>query len=190
MLQARHLSLVAKYLLTVGAALAVLIPIYTFQQRSIGATSIDRLNFLNVFLAEAQTWNILTWIFGTTPITPLSSGGCSRLSFYESLFSSAGDGSCYSVILHSFLMRVVFDAGLLGLLASILIPWLLMRWNYVSRLSALTLTGIAIVNGASVSGINNPYVALPILLAILVSRIHAQESKYQPSYATLSKSTI
>lgn len=152
------------------------VPIYVFVERARGATQIDRLNFLGVFLTETRNWDMLTWLFGTEPITPLSSSGCTRLSYYDSLFSTAGDGSCYSVILHAFVLRVVFDAGIFGLILAFLMPWRAMRWSAVPTLTALGLLGIAATNSLSVSGLNNPYVAFPILLAIsLAGRDRAPE---------------
>ncbi len=47
----------------------------------------------------------------TTPLLPAS---CADLSYYQTLFSYAGDGRCYSVILHSFIMRVIYDHGIIG----------------------------------------------------------------------------
>lgn len=133
------------------------------------ATRIDRLNFLDVFRSEVDRFGAGEWLVGTYPITPLAPRSCAALSYYESLFSSAGDGTCYSVILHSFVMRVVFDAGLLGLTLSIAVPWIAMRRAGVRIPVAVTLIGIAVTNGLSVSGINNPYVALPMLLAVLLA---------------------
>ncbi|WP_162815441.1 hypothetical protein [Microbacterium arborescens] len=130
---------------------------------------IDRLNFFEVFLNEAHSWTPLEWLFGTTPITPLSLGACSRLSFYQNLFASTGDGSCYSVILHAFVLRVVFDAGMVGLAFAFGGILYFMRKGGVAWLSALTLTLNALVNSLSVSGPNNPYVIVPIILAIVTS---------------------
>lgn len=165
----RQMNLLGRYLLSLSAAAAVMFPIYVFSERQ-GTGQIDRLRFFDVFVKETQSWDALTWLVGTTPITPLSIGACDRLSFYQSLFSSVGDGSCYSVILHSFLLRVVFDAGIVGLLLSIVLPLLLMMRAGTSTLTAFALVAVAVANGASVSGLNNPYVSLPILVAILLGR--------------------
>lgn len=146
------------------------VPVFVFVDRARTSTQLDRLNFLDVFLAETRNWDLLTWLFGTEPITPLSPIGCGKLAYYEALFSTTGDGSCYSVILHAFVLRAVFDAGLMGLLIAFLVPWIAMRWGGVPTVTALGLLGIAASNSLSVSGLNNPYVALPILMAILIAR--------------------
>lgn len=144
----------------------VLVPVLVFSARSVPNVEVDRLNFLDVFLYEAGDWTSVQWLFGTMPLTPLSPPSCSTLSFYESLFSTAGDGSCYSVILHAFVLRVVFDAGIVGLLIAFGVPWLALKWSGATFTTRLALLGIAAANSLSVSGLNNPYVALPILLAI------------------------
>lgn len=141
------------------------------RRRAASSTQVDRLNFLGVFLAEAQAFTALNWLFGTAPITPLSPGACHGLSYYESLFSSAGDGTCYSVILHAFVLRVIFDAGLVGLAIAYGGAWYFMRRGRVRTGLAMTLLAIAFANGLSVSGLNNPYVALPILVAILAAAV-------------------
>ncbi|MGR6743382.1 hypothetical protein ACU6RU_15215 [Microbacterium sp. F1-18] len=169
--QTRRVNLFVRYLLFCSVPALGFAVVAIFEERAArSASGIDRLNFLDVFLNETREWTPLEWIFGTVPITPLSSGGCQRLAYYESLFASSGDGTCYSVILHAFNMRVVFDAGLLGLLLALGVTWYAMRRGGVHFGLAATLLMIAFSNGFSVSGLNNPYVALPILLAIVTAR--------------------
>lgn len=150
---------------TVPAAVVVL-SFAIFQARSAESEVIDRVRFFDLFLRETQDWTLGTWVTGTPPMTPLSTATCTDLAFYEQLFSAGG--ACYSVILHAFAMRIIFDAGLLGMLLVLLLPVLLLRRAGTSWTLTLTLSAIAVSNGLSVSGLNNPYVALPVLLAILL----------------------
>jgi hypothetical protein len=175
--QAKSTSLLSKYLLACLVPLLVALPIWVFSQRAANATQVDRLNFLDVFINETHGWNALIWLFGTPPITPLGDG-CLRLSYYQMLFSSVGDGSCYSVILHAFLLRVVFDAGIVGLLIAFGVAWYAMRLSGVKFGLTMCLLLIAFTNGLSVSGLNNPYVALPILLAILTVKSESGEGRW------------
>lgn len=173
--QLRSLSLFSRYLIGIAGMAVTTLPVIVFTQRQQGAKyGIDRLNFLSVFLGETRDWGIVNWLFGTVPITHLSDSACLKLSNYPLLFSSQGDGTCYVVILHAFLLRVVFDAGLLGLALALVVPWVVMRRSGVTKWLTLTLTCIAIANGASVSGLNNPYVALPILIAVMTAIPSAQ----------------
>jgi hypothetical protein len=162
-------NLFQRFLLLVAVPLLTLIPVYTFASRT-ETVRIDRLNFLDVFFYETHDWNVFNWLFGTVPITPLTDG-CKSLAFYADLFATTNDGTCYSVILHAFLMRVIFDAGIFGAVLAFGVLWFTMRKAGTTRLLALCLLAIALVNSASVSGPNNPYVALPVLLAILTAGI-------------------
>src|SRR5699024_10128365 len=130
------------------------------------------------------------WIFGTAPMTPLSTQTCAALDFYSELFSAAQDGSCYSVILHSFALRVLYDAGLIGALLVLLVPIAVMLRAGVPMILTLTLSAIAVANSLSVSGLNNPYVALPILLAILLGTRTGDPALTDPSSSALSKPAL
>lgn len=167
--QAKTKNLLFRYILVGGIPAAGVLVLSIFAERASNGRSVDRLNFFNVFLHDVSSWNIGTWIFGTTPITPLSPSACHSLAFYQNLFASTGDGTCYSVILHAFLMRVVFDSGLLGLLLAFGGTAYLLFFARVRPMVALSLLAIALANSFSVSGLNNPYVALPILLAIMTA---------------------
>ena len=169
--QANISSMFVRYIRLLVAPTLVFVPVWIFQLRASQSSSnqIDRLNFLGVFIDETSNWSVLNWAFGTTPITPLSPAGCSHLSYYKGLFSTIGDGSCYSVILHAFILRIVFDAGLLGLAMAFGMAWWMMRRSGVQFGIAATLILVALANSLSVSGLNNPYVALPLLLAIVTA---------------------
>ncbi|KUG57862.1 hypothetical protein [Nesterenkonia jeotgali] len=158
-----------RYLAMLTPVVAVVVPWVIFAGRAAESEVIDRVRFLEVFLSEVQRWQWLDWTFGTPPITPLSPQGCASLAYYDVLFSSAGDGQCYSVILHSFILRLLYDGGFLALLMALLLPLVIMRQARVPWGLTLTLLAIAVINSASVSGFNNPYVALPILLAVLTA---------------------
>ena len=158
-----------RYLMVLGLIGIAAVPLWVFQQRAATATQLDRLNFLEVFWAETAQWNPFNWLLGTVPITPLSPSSCSRLWYYVDLFASTGDGSCYAVILHAFVLRIIFDAGIVGLLLAFAGTWFLMRRAGVAFSLVLCLLYIALTNSLSVSGLNNSYVAIPIIVAITLA---------------------
>lgn len=164
--QAKRTNLFVNYLMTLAIALPVFAAAWTFQRRAIAGQTPDRQRFANIFLAETANWDVPTWLIGTVPITPLSSGACFQLRYYQLLFSTERNGECYAVILHSFVLRVLYDAGIIGMLIAFGVTWLMMRRAKVQRATSAALILIAATNSLSVSGLNNPYVALPILLAI------------------------
>lgn len=166
---ARVADVFLRQLTLLGPLLAALIPLAVFRMRAAEAEVIDRVRFADVLLDEAGDWSVTRWLVGPPPITPLSEESCQRLSYYEALFSTAGDGTCYAVILHAFVLRIVYDAGLLGLLLAFGIPLLLMLRSGAAVGPILVVTALAAVNSLSVSGLNNPYVALPILVVLLTA---------------------
>ncbi|ANW63425.1 hypothetical protein BCA37_07300 [Mycobacterium sp. djl-10] len=184
--QARRVTLAMQYLGALAIVSVGFVTVLIFESRMAATGRIDRLRFFDVFLSETADWGLLQWLFGTMPITPLTTGACFELRYYEKLFSSVGDGSCYSVIFHAFNMRVVFDAGLVGLLLSLAISWYAMRKAGVANAVAVTLLGIAVTNGFSVSGLNNPYVALPVILAITTAGVPATRLGSNPSAKSLT----
>jgi len=163
--QAKGAGLLRRYLIGLSVPVIIYFVTQVFESRALVA-GIDRLNFLTVFVAETRNWDILTWLFGTPPLTALSANGCNSLAFYVNLFASTEDGSCYSVILHAFILRVVFDAGIFGLLLAVAVTLYTLRKSGAGRWMTLTIAGVMIANSFSVSGLNSPYVGLVILLAI------------------------
>lgn len=170
MSQMRRAGLLVRYVFALLIGAMVYFVVQLFESRAAAAGGgVDRLNFFAVFVSETRGWGPFEWLFGTVPLTPLSPNACVSLAFYENLFATSGDGSCYSVILHAFMMRVIFDAGIVGLLLAFGVAYYALRRGGVTRWLTLTLVGIAVANSFSVSGLNSPYVALPILLAIMTS---------------------
>lgn len=128
--------------------------------------NLDRLRFLEVFIGDIQEWGAIEWLTGSPPLTPLSSYACSALSFYESLFSMSGDGSCYAVILHSMIIRVVFDHGLLGLLLLGLSLYWIINSKGIDRTTTLMIVALLAANSLSVSSVNSPFSILAICIII------------------------
>jgi hypothetical protein len=152
----------------VGAILAgFAIAIVTFATRSTGSIEdIDRYKFLQHFLYATRNWGVFDFLFGADRLTPLPAETCASLAYYEKLFSYSGDGRCYSVALHSFDTRVIFDHGLIAFALMLSCVWLILgrlsKWERVCVLLVILITGM------SVSALNNVYVAIP--LAVLASQ--------------------
>ncbi|MNB80658.1 hypothetical protein D3C75_274250 [compost metagenome] len=141
--------------------------LYIFSERLAGGSieDIDRYRFLMIFLDETRNWNILNYLLGSAPLTPLSINSCAMLSYYESLFSHASDGSCYSVILHSYLLRIIFDQGVLGLAFIITFIWYGLGAAEYSTRQKLCIIGVFMVSGLSVSSLNSVYSAISLAIA-------------------------
>lgn len=153
---------------------------YIFSERLAGGSveDIDRYRFFMVFLDETKNWSIFNYLLGSLPITPLSMSSCTTLYYYQSLFSHSGDGSCYSVILHSYLLRVIFDQGLLGLLFVLaFIFYGLTKAGYSTR-QKLCLVGVLIASGLSVSSLNSVYSAISLAIAFSFPQSSQRRSYY------------
>lgn len=145
--------------------LLLFLTVFIIAQRSVGGVEdIDRFLFLTVFMDEIRNWGISEFIFGSQALTPLSSKSCSILSFYEDLFSYSRDGNCYSVILHSYLLRLVFDHGIFGVFFIFsFIAYGLKMAGYKSK-EICCVMGVVISTGLSVSSVNSIYVAMALLI--------------------------
>lgn len=129
-----------------------------------GLQSIDRYRFLLVFLSEVKDWEWWDFLLGTAPLTPLSERACSSLSYYDELFSFSGDGTCYSVILHSYILRVVYDHGILGGVFLSLFYYCSLRRVGFSRLRAFCVICVFLVSSLSVSSFNSVYSAIAMFV--------------------------
>lgn len=162
----------------ISAPIAILVAYYVFQGRSAGGIeTIDRFRFLLIFLSEIDQWNWYNYLFGTAPLTALSPSSCAALSFWTNLFSFSGDGKCYSVILHSYVLRVIFDHGAIGfslLLAAV--NFLLKCCKYTTR-DRVVVLGVLLASALSISSFNNVFAAL--ILAVYLGTPLRSERPHQ-----------
>lgn len=135
--------------------------------RSLG--DIERVKFLKVFLREIENWNILNFLFGAPRITSLSAKSCNELAYFQTLFSYSGDGeTCYSVVYHSYILRAIYDHGLIILFTISYFVYALILYSGYSKRDALTVLGIVFINGLSVSSFNSIYFVLAISFFLIV----------------------
>ncbi|MGS2762733.1 hypothetical protein [Sinomicrobium sp. M5D2P9] len=130
----------------------------------------DRFKFLMVFVDEIREWSIINYLFGADRITALSAEACSKLGYYQSLFSYSGDGSCYSVIFHSYILRAIYDHGIIGFILISVFVYFVITLSGFERKQALVIVGIALLNGLSVSSFNSVYFALGISFYLIIDR--------------------
>ncbi|TVZ08244.1 hypothetical protein JM80_0728 [Cellulophaga sp. RHA_52] len=150
--------------------------IFIFKQRMGGTfdiEKIDRFKFLMVFLSEVEDWSILDFLIGADRITSLSSFACGKLGYYQSLFSYSGDGSCYSVIFHSFILRVIYDHGIFGLLFMCYFVYKILKVSGFTKKQCYTVLGIALLNGLSVSSFNSIYFVLGVVFYLTINNKQA-----------------
>lgn len=147
-----------------------LILLYIFDSRQSSLYSIDRFQFLQTFLREMTLKNPITWVITNFQLKPISMESCYSLKFYSSLFSDINTFTCFSVIFHSFFLRVIYDFGFVGLILAFLPSYVVIKNNLTKNL-AIYLSLLSITNSLSVSGPNNPYVIFPYICALLIVKI-------------------
>jgi hypothetical protein len=147
-----------------------------------GLDGVDRIAFLRVFLLEMQQTPFINIFIGHERMTPLMPSSCQSLWFYEGLFSFKQDGSCYSPILHSYLLRVIFDHGLLGMLAVFWITHILLIKSGYSGRDSLVLNTVMFLNGMSVSAYNSGFFALSLIAFLGFSRAINKDSTQNTSF--------
>ncbi|MGY1820422.1 hypothetical protein [Geodermatophilus sp. SYSU D00079] len=144
--------------------------VFTSRAAVDGGARLDRLNFLDTFLYEVRDWPLWEFLTGSFPLTPLSPGSCQSLSFYSLLFSRTDPGTCYSVILHSYFLRALFDHGVLGLVLLLTLLWLGLRRSGTSLRDTLAVLALISVSGLSVSAFNNVFATIVLAVAMGLDR--------------------
>lgn len=139
----------------------------TFSLRFQNLQEIDRFKFFQIFLEEIQNKSLIDWLFlPNIKISELTYASCYKLKSYSNLFADSETNSCYSVVLHSFIFRILFDFGPIILILILITFFKLFRALYDTKMAAMALT-ILILNGLSVSSINTGFGALPFAILIL-----------------------
>jgi len=153
---------------------SITLGLYTFRNRGTTLGNLDRLNFLNLFLDDFVSRSNISKIFGNWIIQPLNTEICIQLRYYSTLQSNESLGSCYSVVLHSFILRAINDFGIMGALLIFYTFGKILLSN-LEKNTAICFIILALSNSLSVSGVNNVYVVLPMLVALLSN--HPNSSK-------------
>ncbi|NRA18517.1 MAG: hypothetical protein HRU04_23770 [Oceanospirillaceae bacterium] len=128
--------------------------------------NLDRVKFLFVFfeLLEESTYLEVLFGHGIADILPYSS--CLELKYWASLISQ-DYAYCDSTVLHSFILKLFYDTGLIGVL-SIIGLWFVFVRKYFGKELGLTLFLIVIVCSISVSGFSNSIVIWPLFFGFFL----------------------
>tara|TARA_R110001583_G_scaffold142130_2_gene294411 strand:+ start:1195 stop:1965 length:771 start_codon:yes stop_codon:yes gene_type:complete len=141
-----------------------------------------RFKFLLIFLNETKDWNFFDFLVGSDRISALSREACSSLSYWQSLFSYKNDGTCYSVILHSYILRVIYDHGVLGLFFIIGYLFKLIKVAKYKSKHAFVIIGVVFINGLSVSSFNSIYFIMGLLFFLVISRQDEEVNQYKKAF--------
>jgi hypothetical protein len=169
------------------------VAVYIFSQRSSSIQDIDRYRFMLVWWSNVNHWNFFQWLVGAERITALSPQSCSYMNYFRVMFSYKDDGTCYSVVLHSFIFRVLFDHGILGFMALLWIVYYLLVNSNVRRDVTIVFITIVLINGLSVSSFNNLFFAISMVFLMTtntnVNELEPEEEDDEEEELTLVKIT-
>lgn len=138
--------------------------------------SIDRYNFLNHFLYEIRNWNLFQYLFGNPTLTSLSYSSCRDLSYYDTLFSRSGE--CYSVVFHSYHLRMIFDHGIIGLFFTFYFVIKTILFSKIHYNYLIAIIGIFLLNGFSVSSLNSQIGILGLIIYLGLDRTLINQGQY------------
>lgn len=129
-----------------------------------------RYKFLMRFLDETKNWSFYRYFIGAERISALSEATCRNLGYWKTLFSYKKDGTCYSVILHSYLLRVIYDHGIIGFLFIISYIVKIFTSAGYSIKNASVILGVVLINGLSVSSFNSIYFIIGIVFFLIIEK--------------------
>lgn len=170
----KRLKIFKFLLLTLGLVAITIIFLQRLGNGSI--EDIDRVKFFYYFMKEIENWNIFNYLFGANFMTPMSYETSKALSFYKVLFSDYEHLLTYSVILHSFILRTIFDHGILGLCFLFFTVWKYLELSGYQTKEILSIVLILIATGLSVSSLNSIFVSLSLGLIIITKRNNFEKS--------------
>ncbi|BBN80401.1 hypothetical protein PA25_03860 [Pseudoalteromonas sp. A25] len=150
----------------VGIAGLGVVAIFVSRLSGGSVEDIDRVVFFQLFLTAIADWQWHEFLFGSPALTPLPAQACERLAFYKTLFSAKDPTICYSVILHSYVTRAIFDHGFIGLLSTFWVINTLLKMSDVQRRVRLSVLAILFLNGVSVSSVNSVYAVLGLIIVM------------------------
>jgi hypothetical protein len=133
-----------------------------------GIESVDRYVFLIHFIREMSNGGIVVWLFGNPPMTNVSFETASALEYYYLVFSDHDNLIAFSPIFNSFILRMIFDHGIVGLSLIICFCYIIVKRSTFSRRISLSVCAILLINGLSVSSFQSVYFLLGIF--VLMSR--------------------
>ncbi|MFT6053196.1 MAG: hypothetical protein ACJAS3_001138 [Roseivirga sp.] len=166
---------------TVSLMIIVGTALFLNRMGSLDFESIDRIVFFQYFLNDTSSWGLIDFLIGAERISPLSDATCQGLRFFSGLFSYSNDGSCYSVILHSFVLRVIYDHGIVFLLFIIYAVFLFLKSKGLSRKDSAVVCAMVTLNGLSVSSFNSVFFLLA-MMAIAMIKFEEPSMKRQIIY--------
>ena len=124
----------------------------------------DRVKFLTVFVSEMSSKPLVDVIFGHISPVALDPVNCNSLEFYQGKFSKFDPNACYAVILHSGLMRNLWNFGIFGAVFIQYSVIVLFRRYGATHKQAFSAFAICFLSGLAVSGQSHSMVIVGLMI--------------------------
>lgn len=144
--------------------------------RNVAFENIDRIKFLFLFLQEIENWGMREFLFGSPFMTPVSNITANALIYYDTLFSSVENRLAYSVLFHSFVLRIIFDHGFVGLTFIVWAVHKLASINCCSMQVKLCILMIMLLAGLSISSFNSVFALFGIVIVLGLNKREAKKA--------------
>jgi hypothetical protein len=129
-------------------------------------SDMDRVRFLMIFI---ENMDLSSWLFGHGLATRLPVGACIELKYWASSISD-DYWNCTSTVYHSFILKLIYDMGMIGLLICLSLWFFYLKRSFGAYLGR-TIFGIVLICSLSVTGFSNSIVIWPIFMALLLKRV-------------------
>lgn len=153
-------------LVSLASLSAIVLIIILSRSGDSGLESVDRYIFLMNFLREMSNAGIYVWLFGQPPMTNVSFETAFSLKYYYLVFSDHDKLIAFSAIFNSFILRVIFDHGIMGLFFIVYFCYVIVKESTLSKGVALSVCSILLINGLSVSSFQSVYFLLGLFILI------------------------
>ncbi|WP_157789938.1 hypothetical protein [Marinomonas sp. BSi20584] len=140
-----------------------------------GIESVDRYIFLLSFIREMSNGSLYVWLFGNPPMTNVSFETASALEYYYLVFSDHEKLIAFSAVFNSFILRAIFDHGVIGLSFIVYFSYSIVIGSTFSRGIALSVCSIMLINGMSVSSFQSVYFLLGVFFLISRKNLSKKE---------------
>ncbi|UJF17132.1 hypothetical protein L0B53_04235 [Vibrio sp. SS-MA-C1-2] len=128
----------------------------------------DRAQFMDHFIYSLNIASVQQVLFGHGLASDLPFKTCLSMSYFANNIS-ASPAYCNSVVLHSFLMRLIYDFGFVGagLILSSWLYWMVRIFNFKI---GFNIYAIIFISSLSVSGFSNSIIIWPLFIAPFLAK--------------------
>lgn len=135
--------------------------------------NIDRFKFLNIFWESFTSTGYFNMLLGNGIGSQLPYTYCLDMGFFLEKFYS-NQIYCDSSVFHSFIMKLIYDAGFIGFLVYLGLFYRMLS-NFLTGNERSSVMGILIISSLSISGFASPLIVWPIFFIAAIRKVTASQ---------------